>query len=83
MPRHLSPLINETIAYSRTVPAAKSHLSLILPLILPLSGLETRVLERLPSLSWQEQLPPLNVPLLPIAAVARRSECDEEASQQQ
>jgi transglutaminase-like putative cysteine protease len=32
---------------------------------------ETRALERLPSLSWQEQLPPLNVPLLAIRSPQR------------
>jgi transglutaminase-like putative cysteine protease len=45
---------------------------------------ETRALERLPSLSWQEQLPPLNVPLIPI--VFRKQPCpqvDEESQQQQ
>jgi transglutaminase-like putative cysteine protease len=45
---------------------------------------ETRELERLPSLSWQEQLPPLDVPLT--AIVTRRdlqSRTDEEGQQQQ
>ncbi len=45
---------------------------------------ETRELERLPSLSWQEQLPPLNVPLT--AIVPRRGSLprtEEEAEQQQ
>jgi transglutaminase-like putative cysteine protease len=45
---------------------------------------ETRALERLPSLSWQEQLPPLNVPLTAIVSrphgVGRP---DEEFQQQQ
>jgi transglutaminase-like putative cysteine protease len=45
---------------------------------------ETRQLERLPSLSWQEQLPPLDVPLTAIVS-PRRGEArqDEEAEQQQ
>lgn len=45
---------------------------------------ETRSLERLPSLSWQEQLRPLNVPLIPI--VLRKQgylRVDEESQQQQ
>lgn len=45
---------------------------------------ETRALKRLPSLSWQEQLPPLNVPLT--AIVPRRSgeaRTAEELEQQQ
>ena len=45
---------------------------------------ETRALERLPSLSWQEQLPPLDVPLT--AIVSRRdlfARLDEEGQQQQ
>jgi transglutaminase-like putative cysteine protease len=45
---------------------------------------ETRELERLPSLSWQEQLPPLDVPLT--AIVTRRDlqfRTDEEGQQQQ
>jgi len=45
---------------------------------------ETRELERLPSLSWQEQLPPLDVPLTEI--VTRRdllAQDEEEAQQQQ
>ena len=33
---------------------------------------ETRALERLPSLSWQEQLPPLQVPLVTIRQTGRR-----------
>src|SRR5262249_25946056 len=45
---------------------------------------ETRQLERLPSLSWQEQLPPLDVPLTAIVS-SRRGEGrrDEEGEQQQ
>jgi transglutaminase-like putative cysteine protease len=45
---------------------------------------ETRELKRLPSLSWQEQLPPLDVPLT--AIVSRRdlfARDDEEGEQQQ
>ena len=45
---------------------------------------ETRALDRLPSLSWQEQLPPLNVPLT--AMLPRRREptrIDETAPQQE
>jgi len=45
---------------------------------------ETRVLDRLPSLSWQEQLPPLNIPLTaivvrPMSAVVT---LDDESPQQ-
>ncbi len=45
---------------------------------------ETRQMERVPSLSWQEQLPPLNVPLTAIVSPrpARRGD-DEGAEQQQ
>src|SRR5262249_41211638 len=44
---------------------------------------ETRSLERLPSLSWQEQLPPLNVPLTAIVQPGRQPQEDEESQQQQ
>jgi transglutaminase-like putative cysteine protease len=46
---------------------------------------ETRALERLPSLLWQEQLPPLMVPLVPIVYRTRPEEKpeEEEAQQQQ
>jgi transglutaminase-like putative cysteine protease len=45
---------------------------------------ETRTRETLPSLSWQEQLPPLNVPLTAIAPARRIAEThEEEAGQQQ
>ena len=45
---------------------------------------ETRVLERLPSLSWQEQLPPLNVPLTAILGPHRAEPLqDEQEAQQQ
>ena len=44
---------------------------------------ETRELERLPSLSWQEQLPPLNVPLTAIRPAPRASADSEPESQQQ
>jgi transglutaminase-like putative cysteine protease len=45
---------------------------------------ETRELERLPSLSWQEQLPPLQVPLTAIVPRPRtESRQDEDAQQQQ
>jgi transglutaminase-like putative cysteine protease len=44
---------------------------------------ETRTLECLPSLSWQEQLPPLNVPLTTILTPGRSSTWYEEESQQQ
>ena len=46
---------------------------------------ETRDLDRLPSLSWQEQLPPLHVPLQEIVGGAPRSrpgEPDSESQQQ-
>jgi len=44
---------------------------------------ETRALARLPSLSWQEQLPPLNVPLTAIITRKRSpARFDEEAQQQ-
>ena len=44
---------------------------------------ETRELERLPSLSWQEQLPPLQVPLTAIVPRPRPEGQREEESQQQ
>jgi hypothetical protein len=45
---------------------------------------ETRLLERLPSLSWQEQLPPLQVPLTAIRPRVRQAPVyDLEAQQQQ
>lgn len=46
---------------------------------------ETRTLEALPSLSWQEQLPPLHVPLTEIVTGRRYLDLvpDEDASQQQ
>jgi transglutaminase-like putative cysteine protease len=45
---------------------------------------ETRTLESLPSLSWQEQLPPLNVPLTAIVPPTRHHAGeDDEGSQQQ
>jgi transglutaminase-like putative cysteine protease len=45
---------------------------------------ESRALERLPSLSWQHQLPPLNVPLTSIAGRKSLSPtpADEESQQQ-
>lgn len=44
---------------------------------------ETRTLERLPALSWQEQLPPLNVPLTAIAPRSRNGMSNVEEDQQQ
>jgi transglutaminase-like putative cysteine protease len=46
---------------------------------------ETRLLESLPSLSWQEQLPPLHVPLTEIVAARRGAGqgSDDDFSQQQ
>lgn len=44
---------------------------------------ETRSLERLPSLSWQEQLPPLNVPLISLPPTPRGEVAAYEESQQQ
>jgi transglutaminase-like putative cysteine protease len=45
---------------------------------------ETRALERLPSLAWQDELPPLQVPLTAIVSRNLRQACrDEELSQQQ
>jgi transglutaminase-like putative cysteine protease len=44
---------------------------------------ETRTLERLPSLSWQEQLPPLNVPLTAILMQGSGGRYEDESSQQQ
>ena len=44
---------------------------------------ETRELGRLPSLSWQEQLPPLNVPLQEILVRSRTELGSEEEAQQQ
>ena len=45
---------------------------------------ETRALERLPSLTWQEQLPPLDVPLTAIATrrAVETTPSDEQAQQQ-
>jgi transglutaminase-like putative cysteine protease len=44
---------------------------------------ETRMLERLPSLTWQEQLPPLQVPLTAIRPRVRPApKVDIEAQQQ-
>ena len=44
---------------------------------------ETRSLDRLPSVSWQEQLPPLNVPLTAILPRKRFDASNEDESQQQ
>ena len=44
---------------------------------------ETRALDRLPSVSWQEQLPPLNVPLVPIVLRTREEPPEAEDSEQQ
>jgi transglutaminase-like putative cysteine protease len=44
---------------------------------------ETRALERLPPLSWQEALPPLNVPLTAIRRTPRAAGAREEEAQQQ
>jgi transglutaminase-like putative cysteine protease len=44
---------------------------------------ETRTLDRLPSLSWQEQLPPLSVPLAAIVTPPRPVVQEDEESQQQ
>ena len=44
---------------------------------------ETRELERLPPLSWQEQLPPLNVPLQEILVRSQAELRAEEEAQQQ
>src|SRR5262249_55340007 len=44
---------------------------------------ETRSLERLPSLSWQEHLPPLHAPLTAIPPLPRVEVRQEEHSQQQ
>ena len=46
---------------------------------------ETRTLDALPSLSWQEQLPPLHTPLTEIVSGRRAYEvvADDDASQQQ
>lgn len=44
---------------------------------------ETRALDRLPSLSWQEQLPPLHVPLVTIRQTGRRAGNSEAEAQQQ
>lgn len=43
----------------------------------------TRELPRLPSMSWQERLPPLDVPLTSIARRKARIESDEQQQQQQ
>ena len=45
---------------------------------------ETRVLDRLPSLAWQDQLPPLDVPLTLLRRrLTRDGENEEQAQQQQ
>jgi transglutaminase-like putative cysteine protease len=44
---------------------------------------ETRNLDRLPSLSWQEQLPPLAVPLRAILVRPKPAESADEAEEQQ
>jgi transglutaminase-like putative cysteine protease len=44
---------------------------------------QTRALERLPSLSWQEQLPPLQVPLTAIVGARDGQEGGSEVEQQQ
>jgi transglutaminase-like putative cysteine protease len=44
---------------------------------------ETRQLERVPSLSWQERLPPLDVPLTAIVCRRREDRADEEGADQQ
>ncbi len=44
---------------------------------------ETRQLERLPSLSWQEQLPPLDVPLTAIVSPRRSGSRQEQEMEQQ
>lgn len=44
---------------------------------------ETRQLERLPTLSWRDQLPPLDVPLTAVLTAARRGAGAEEDEQQQ
>jgi transglutaminase-like putative cysteine protease len=44
---------------------------------------ETRELKSLPSLSWQEQLPPLNVPLTAIRRLPRQTAWNEAEAQQQ
>jgi transglutaminase-like putative cysteine protease len=44
---------------------------------------ETRQLERLPALSWQEQLPPLNVPLTAIVPRPRPANRNDDDVQQQ
>lgn len=43
----------------------------------------TRELERMPSLAWQEQLPPLDVPITAIARHRREDSADEQILQQQ
>jgi transglutaminase-like putative cysteine protease len=48
-----------------------------------LARVETRELERLPTRSWQEQLPPLHVPLQMVLTHLRRDTADEESQQQQ
>ena len=43
----------------------------------------TRALERVPSLSWQEQLPPLTAPLTAIALPPRPEAAFDDGAQQQ
>jgi transglutaminase-like putative cysteine protease len=44
---------------------------------------ETRTLDRLPSISWQEQLPPLDVPLTEIVTRVRGDSRDDDHAEQQ
>ncbi len=44
---------------------------------------ETRELEKLPTLSWRDQLPPLELPLTAVLTEARRAATAEEEAQQQ
>lgn len=44
---------------------------------------ESRELDRLPTLSWRDQLPPLNVPLTMVLANIRKESTMEEETQQQ
>lgn len=48
-----------------------------------LARVETRLLDRLPTLSWREQLPPLDVPLTAVLTAARRAAVVNAEEQQQ
>jgi transglutaminase-like putative cysteine protease len=48
-----------------------------------LARVETRELDRLPTLSWREQLPPLHVPLVEVLSQMRRQRSREDDADDQ